>query len=74
MNGMGVLKTKRFIGENGVIDDVYRIEYFMKHLRWLYKAIEEREHCILDHALGPHLIAGIGIKHMNRYGFISVDI
>lgn len=62
-NGMGVENEARFIDENGVIDDVYRIEFYEEHLRWLHKAIEE-EVTVLDTTLGPHLIAGLGIMHI----------
>ncbi|HEW7086197.1 TPA: glycoside hydrolase family 1 protein [Streptococcus pneumoniae] len=73
-NGMGVENEARFIGENGVIDDVYRIEFYEEHLRWLHKAIEEGSHCFGYHAWTAFDCWSWNNAYKNRYGFISVDL
>ncbi len=73
-NGMGVENEARFIDENGVIDDVYRIEFYEEHLRWLHKAIEEGSHCFGYHAWTAFDCWSWNNAYKNRYGFISVDL
>lgn len=36
-NGMGVSREERFMGENGQIQDDYRINFIKEHLEWLHK-------------------------------------
>lgn len=73
-NGMGVENEARFIDENGVIDDVYRIEFYEEHLRWLHKAIEEGSHCFGYHAWTAFDCWSWNNAYKNRYGFISIDL
>ena len=40
-NGMGVEGEEKFMDENGVIQDDYRIEFVRDHLEWIAKAIED---------------------------------
>ena len=40
-NGMGVEGEERFVNEQGVIEDDYRIEFVQDHLKWVHQAIQE---------------------------------
>lgn len=73
-NGMGVQEEERFINNEGIIVDDYRIEFIKEHLIWLHKGISEGSNCF-----GYHLWTFMdnwswlnGYK--NRYGFFRVDI
>ena len=44
-NGMGVEGEEKYIGEDGSIQDDYRIEFFEEHLQYLHKGIEEGSNC-----------------------------
>lgn len=73
-NGMGVENENRFLNEQGIIEDDYRIAFFKDHLRYLHKAIQEGANC-----LGYHVWTGIDCwswlnSYKNRYGLISVDL
>lgn len=73
-NGMGVENETRFINEQGVIEDDYRIDFFKEHLTWLYKGMQEGSNCI-----GYHVWTGIDCwswlnAYKNRYGLISLDL
>lgn len=58
-NGMGVSQEERFLNEEGVIDDDYRIDFITEHLEWLHKGIEEGSNCSVI-TYGHQLIAGHG--------------
>ena len=73
-NGMGVEDEIRFINEEGIIEDDYRIDFFKEHLTWLHKGMEEGSNCI-----GYHVWTGIDCwswlnSYKNRYGLISLDL
>lgn len=73
-NGMGVENETRFLNENGVIEDDYRIDFYKDHLRWLSKAIDEGANCI-----GYHVWTFIDCwswlnAYKNRYGLVSYDL
>lgn len=73
-NGMGVEGEERFLNEEGVIEDDYRIDFIQGHLKWVHKAIEEG--C---HVKGYHLWTFMDNwswlnAYKNRYGFVSVDL
>ena len=73
-NGMGVEKEARFIEEDGMIHDDYRIEFVQEHLKYVHQAIEEGANC-----LGYHMWTCMDNwswtnAYKNRYGFISVDL
>lgn len=73
-NGMGVEGEDRFINEDGVVEDEYRIEFIKDHLAWLHKGIEEGANCH-----GYHLWTFIDCwswtnSYKNRYGLISLDL
>lgn len=73
-NGMGVSNEERYMDENGVIQDDYRIDFVKEHLNWLHRGIEEGSNCF-----GYHMWTAIDCwswlnAYKNRYGFISNDI
>ncbi len=73
-NGIGVSREERYLGEDGVIADDYRIRFMQEHLYWLHRALEEGSNCF-----GYHVWTGIdcwswGNAYRNRYGLISNDI
>lgn len=73
-NGMGVENENRFLGEDGMIHDDYRIEFVSDHLRYVHQAIQEGVNC-----LGYHMWTCMDNwswtnAYKNRYGFISVDL
>ena len=73
-NGMGVENESRFLGEDGMIHDDYRIEFVRDHLRYVHQAIQEGANC-----LGYHMWTCMDNwswtnAYKNRYGFISVDL
>lgn len=73
-NGMGVEGEDRFMDEQGVVQDDYRIEFIKEHLYWLQKGIAEGSNCV-----GYHLWTLIDNwswtnAFKNRYGYISLDL
>ncbi|MFV0559291.1 MAG: glycoside hydrolase family 1 protein [Enterococcus sp.] len=73
-NGMGVEDEARFLGEDGMIHDDYRIEFVKDHLKYVHQAIQEGANC-----LGYHMWTCMDNwswtnAYKNRYGFISVDL
>lgn len=73
-NGMGVSREERFMDENGVVQDDYRINFIRNHLKWLHQGIEEGSNC-----KGYFLWTAIDCwswmnAYRNRYGLIRDDI
>lgn len=73
-NGMGVADEERFIDENGMIQDDYRIEFMQDHLQELHKGIEAGSNCF-----GYHTWTFVDCwswlnGYRNRYGFYRVDL
>ncbi len=73
-NGMGVQDESRWRGEDGKIQDTYRIEFHSEHLYWIHKAIEEGSNCF-----GYHMWTYIDNwswcnAYKNRYGYIELDL
>lgn len=73
-NGMGVEGEEKYIDENGMIQDDYRIDFIKEHLSYLNKGIEEGSNCI-----GYHLWTFIDCwswinSFKNRYGFVSLNL
>ncbi len=73
-NGMGVEDEHKYLDENGMICDDYRIEFVSEHLYWLHKAIEDGSNCF-----GFHLWTFIDNwswrnAYKNRYGYVSLDL
>ena len=73
-NGMGVAEEERFMNEDGVIEDTYRIDYVKDHLAYVHKAIDEG--CNIK---GYHMWTFIDCwswinSYKNRYGLVSLDL
>jgi 6-phospho-beta-glucosidase len=73
-NGMGVAEEERFMKEDGMIEDDYRIEFMQEHLDYLHKGIEEGSNCF-----GYHTWTFVDCwswlnGYRNRYGFYRVDL
>ena len=73
-NGMGVADEERFMDENGMIVDDYRIEFVFDHLKALETVINEGSNCF-----GYHMWTFADCwswlnGYRNRYGFYRVDL
>lgn len=73
-NGMGVEGEEKYIGEDGSIQDDYRIEFFEEHLQYLHKGIEEGSNCFGYHSWTPIDCWSWCNAYKNRYGYIAVDL
>jgi 6-phospho-beta-glucosidase len=73
-NGMGVEGEEKYINENGIIEDDYRIDFFKEHLVYLHKAIEEGTNCFGYHTWTPIDCWSWTNAYKNRYGFIALDL
>ena len=73
-NGMGVEGEEKYIGEDGSIQDDYRIEFFEEHLQYLHKGIVEGSNCFGYHSWTPIDCWSWCNAYKNRYGYISVDL
>lgn len=73
-NGMGVSEEERFMDEEGIVQDDYRIEFVRDHLQFLSESIEEGSNCF-----GYHMWTFVDCwswlnTYKNRYGFYRVDL
>lgn len=73
-NGMGVSREERYLNEDGVIEDDYRIRFIQEHLYWVHKGMEEGSNCFGYHLWTPIDCWSWMNAYRNRYGFISVNI
>ncbi|QFK72012.1 glycoside hydrolase family 1 protein [Pradoshia sp. D12] len=73
-NGMGVSREERFLNDEGMIEDDYRIEFIEEHLEWVHKGIEEGSNCYGYHLWTPIDCWSWKNAYRNRYGFISNNI
>ena len=73
-NGMGVEGEEKYIGEDGSIQDDYRIEFFEEHLQYLHKGIEAGSNCFGYHSWTPIDCWSWCNAYKNRYGYIAVDL
>lgn len=73
-NGMGVENEAKFKGDNGEIQDDYRIEFVTEHLEWIAKSIEDGAQCLGYHYWGLIDNWSWSNAFKNRYGFIEVDL
>lgn len=73
-NGMGVEGESRYINEDGIIEDDYRIDFMKEHLEFLHKGIEEGSNCYGYHTWTPIDCWSWCNAYKNRYGFIAVDL
>ena len=70
-NGMGVSREERYLNEQGIIEDDYRIQFIQEHLYWLHKGMEEGSNCFGYHLWTPIDCWSWKNAYRNRYGFIS---
>lgn len=73
-NGMGIQDEEQFIGDTGVVEDEYRIEFIKEHLKYLHKAISEGCSCFGYHLWAPFDCWSWTNAYKNRYGLLRVDI
>ncbi len=73
-NGMGVYGEEKFLNEEGMIVDDYRIEFATDHLKFLHKGITEGSNCFGYHLWTPIDCWSWSNAYRNRYGFISLDL
>ena len=73
-NGMGVEGEEKYINEDGVIEDDYRIEFLKEHLENLHKGIEEGSNCFGYHTWTPIDCWSWCNAYKNRYGFIALNL
>lgn len=73
-NGMGVSKEERYLNEDGIIEDDYRIQFIQEHLYWLAKGMAEGSNCFGFHLWTPIDCWSWMNAYRNRYGFISTNI
>ena len=71
---MGVEGEEKFMDENGVIQDDYRIEFIKMHLDWLIRGIEEGSNCkgYMLWAFTDNVSPMNAFK--NRYGLVEIDL
>ncbi len=73
-NGMGVQGEERYVNDEGVIEDDYRIDFFKEHLEYLHKGIKEGSRCFGYHTWTPIDCWSWTNAYKNRYGFIAFDL
>lgn len=73
-NGMGVSNEERYLNEEGIIQDDYRIQFIQEHLYWLAKGMAEGSNCFGFHLWTPIDCWSWMNAYRNRYGFISNNI
>lgn len=72
--GLSKPDEDQYRGEDGKIDDPYRVNYMSEHLYWIHKAIQEGANVI-----GAHQWTYIDNwswtnAYKNRYGYIELDL
>ena len=72
-NGMGVSEEERFMDENGVVQDTYRIEFLENHLMKLNEAINDGSNCFGYHMWTFSDCWSWLNAYKNRYGFYRVN-
>jgi len=73
-NGMGVEGEENYRNADGLIEDIYRIDFYEEHLSYLHKAIQEGANCFGFHAWTPIDCWSWTNAYKNRYGYIAVDL
>lgn len=73
-NGMGVEGEERYVNDQGIIEDDYRIEFVQDHLKYVHQAIQEG-----SNVRGYHMWTCMDNwswtnAYKNRYGLIAVDL
>ena len=72
-NGMGVSEEGRFMDEEGVVQDTYRIEFLENHLTKLSEAIKDGSNCFGYHMWTFSDCWSWLNAYKNRYGFYRVN-
>lgn len=73
-NGMGVQNEERFLDNDGIIQDDYRIDFIKKHLESISKSINNGSSCFAYAIWTPIDCWSWSNAYKNRYGLISVDL
>lgn len=73
-NGMGVSREERWLNEDGMIEDDYRIQFIQEHLYWIAEGIKAGSNCFGYHLWTPIDSWSWKNSYRNRYGFISNNI
>jgi len=73
-NGIGVENEGRFRGEDGLINDQYRIEYVKEHLMQIEKGITAGTNCFGYHMWALLDCWSFRNAYKNRYGLIEVNL
>lgn len=73
-NGMGVSDEQRFVGDDNLIDDAYRIEFIKEHLDEVHLAIEAGSQCFGYHAWTFVDCWSWLNGYKNRYGYYALDL
>lgn len=71
---MGVSREDRYLNEDGVIEDDYRIQFITEHLYWLHKGISEGSNCLGYHLWTPIDCWSWANAYRNRYGLVTNNI
>src|SRR5699024_7344850 len=70
---MGVQNEERFKGEDGMIADDYRIDFFKEHLKWVHKAIQQGSN-VKGFQVWTFMDNWSWLNaYKNRYGLVSID-
>lgn len=73
-NGIGISREERFLNDEGIIEDDYRIQFIQEHLYWLHKGISEGSNCFGYHLWTPIDCWSWKNAYRNRYGLVSTNI
>lgn len=73
-NGIGIEREQLNRGEDGRIQDDYRVEFVRDHLRCIARAIEDGARCVGYHYWGLIDNWSWANAFKNRYGFVEVDL
>lgn len=73
-NGIGIEREHLNRGEDGRIQDDYRVEFVRDHLRCIARAIEDGARCVGYHYWGLIDNWSWANAFKNRYGFVEVDL
>ena len=73
-NGMGQENEDRFMNDQGMVCDDYRIDFIRQHLKWLLKAVEEGANCegYMLWAFTDCVSPMNAFK--NRYGLVRIEL
>lgn len=73
-NGMGVEGEEKYINNEGMVEDDYRIDFIKEHLEFLHKGIQDGSKCFGYHSWTPIDCWSWLNAYKNRYGYIAVDL